>query len=79
MAGNLKRCAMRAACVCQGWAHDMISRANAEYEYELAPELMAELSDRDEPLRIDRADTHCALMRIRWRRCVVTLQGHAFS
>ena len=42
-----------------GWAHDMISRANAEYEYELAPEPMAELSDRDEPCEL------LALIRMR--------------
>lgn len=42
-----------------GWAHDMLARADAQYEYELTPELMAELSDRDEPCEL------IALVRMR--------------
>lgn len=35
-----------------GWAQDMLVRAKPEYRYELTPELMAELSDRDEPCEL---------------------------
>ncbi len=35
-----------------GWAMDMRSKAKAETEYEIAPELMAELSDRDDPCEL---------------------------
>ena len=42
-----------------GWAHDMLSRARAAYHYELTGELMAELSDRDDPCEL------IALIRMR--------------
>ncbi len=35
-----------------GWAMDMRGRAAAETEYEIAPELMAELSSREEPCEL---------------------------
>ena len=35
-----------------GWAMDMRARAQAATEYEIAPELMAELSDREEPCEL---------------------------
>lgn len=35
-----------------GWAMDMRARAKAETEYEILPELMAELSNREEPCEL---------------------------
>ena len=35
-----------------GWAMDMRSKARAETEYEILPELMAELSNREEPCEL---------------------------
>ena len=35
-----------------GWAMDMRAKAKAETEYEIAPELMAELSNREEPCEL---------------------------
>lgn len=35
-----------------GWAHDMLGKAGAARHYELTQELMAELSDRDEPCEL---------------------------
>ncbi len=35
-----------------GWAMDMRARAQAETEYEILPELMAELSNREEPCEL---------------------------
>ncbi|NLG24746.1 MAG: RNA methyltransferase [Clostridiales bacterium] len=35
-----------------GWATDMIGRARPDRLYEVAPELMAELSDRDQPCEL---------------------------
>lgn len=35
-----------------GWAQDMLHRAQPEERYEIAPELMRELSDRDEPCEL---------------------------
>jgi TrmH family RNA methyltransferase len=35
-----------------GWAMDMRSRAHADTEYEITPELMAELSNREEPCEL---------------------------
>ncbi len=35
-----------------GWAMDMRAKAHAETEYEILPELMAELSDRTEPCEL---------------------------
>ncbi len=42
-----------------GWAEDMISKANPDVLYKLAPELMAELSDREDTCEI------IALVKIR--------------
>ena len=35
-----------------GWAMDMRAKAKAETEYEISPELMAELSNREEPCEL---------------------------
>ena len=42
-----------------GWARDMLSKAGAAHHYEMSQELMAELSDRDEPCEL------IALIRMR--------------